>query len=205
MSKVLNVKKVLSTNTPDINDKSLKKDNKSNTTRIVIGVIIFIFIVGLCIGGWQLYKYITKETEDIASKIIVNTANTAIKIIKPPQRLLSFKIRGITGEEKFKLTLSDGKPETIPEELMPETLLSKTFVEYVKEIPYDKKILTLTFLNDGDSTTGVNKDIIIDYFKSDNVNILPNIRVRDGMDQPRIDKYRSGLFLWNGDYVFDLP
>lgn len=211
MSKVLNLKKVLSTTTPSLDvNKKLKEDvsNGSHTSRtILIASVIIIIISVLIVGGYYLVKYFMHK-DDIVPESSTSTVNdnpTQIATASP-KRLLSFKLRGTSGQEKFKITSkskSSDATNTVTNPvitIMDETVLPNTFVTYVKEVPYNQNEITFTFLNDDDGS----RDIIVDNFMADNIDILPKLRVRSGMDQARIDKYRSGLFLWGGDYIFDL-
>lgn len=205
MSKVLNLKKVLSTTTPSLDvNKKLKEDvsNGSHTGRtILIASVIIIIISVLIVGGYYLVKYFMHKDDIVPES---STNSTQIDTASP-KRLLSFKLRGTSGQEKFKITStskSSDATNTVTNPvitIMDETVLPNTFVTYVKEVPYDQNEITFTFLNDVGT-----RDIIVDNFMADNISILPKLRVRSGMDQARIDKYRSGLFLWSGDYIFDL-
>ena len=210
MSKVLNLKKVLSTTTPSLDvNKKLKEDvsNGSHTGRtILIASVIIIIISVLIVGGYYLVKYFMHKDDIVPeSSTSTDNDNSTQTDTASPKRLLSFKLRGTSGQEKFKITStskSSDATNTVTNPvitIMDETVLPNTFVTYVKEVPYDQNEITFTFLND-DGT----RDIIVDNFMADNIDILPKLRVRSGMDQARIDKYRSGLFLWSGDYIFDL-
>ena len=211
MSKVLNLKKVLSTTTPSLDvNKKLKEDvsNGSHTGRtILIASVIIIIISVLIVGGYYLVKYFMHK-DDIVPESSTSTVNDnpTQTATASPKRLLSFKLRGTSGQEKFKITStskSSDATNTVTNPvitIMDETVLPNTFVTYVKEVPYDQNEITFTFLNDDGS-----RDIIVDNFMADNIDILPKLRVRSGMNRyALIDKYRSGIFLWGGDYIFDL-
>lgn len=183
-----------------------QKDSQSSffqTHKIhIYGALLLLTIAIIFVGGYYLYQFLTTEITKIdivASKdpiilpeVIPEDTSSNLK------RLISFNVRGTSGEEKFKLMVDD-------EVVLSETLLDKTYKTYIVEIPYASKTITFTFTNDGIASSGYGRDIIIGSFYSDHKSIMQYIRDRAGFDQPRIDKYKSGILMWGGDYIIDLP